>query len=134
MLSEVHSKLRSAGLMARPSADETDRIGALRSTGASVDPLYLQRLSASVPGETAYAVKWCAEAIELLQRNSGCRPASRKASPSDRFWREARVITLHGAPNLGALAENYGHLMATEAIRRHHHRLPLRAGAPSKAR
>jgi len=71
MLSEVHSKLRSAGLMARASADETDRIGALRSTGASVDPLYLQRLSASVPGETAYAVKWCAEAIELLQRNSG---------------------------------------------------------------
>ena len=29
-----------------------------------------------------------------------------------RAWRDARVITLHGAINLEALSENYGRLMA----------------------
>jgi hypothetical protein len=32
--------------------------------------------------------------------------------PIQRAWRDARVITLHGALNLEALQENYGRLMA----------------------
>ncbi|MFF7335053.1 acyl-CoA dehydrogenase family protein [Streptomyces sp. NPDC008150] len=111
MLSEVHSKLRSATLMTRANADETDRIGALVAAGEELDPQYMQNFSARVLVETAYAAKWCAEAIELLQRNSGST-AIMDSEPIQRSWRDARVITLHGALNLEALSENYGRLMA----------------------
>jgi alkylation response protein AidB-like acyl-CoA dehydrogenase len=111
MLSEVHSKLRSAELMTRANAVETDRIGELLLSGESVDPAYLQYFSARVLVETAYATKWCAEAIELLQRNSGST-AIMDFEPIQRAWRDARIITLHGALNLEALAENHGRLMA----------------------
>ncbi|MDQ2848705.1 MAG: acyl-CoA dehydrogenase family protein [Actinomycetota bacterium] len=111
MLAEVHAKLQSATLMARANADETDELGALAAAGALPDPAYLQRFSARVLVETAYAAKWCAEAIELLQRNSGST-AIMDFEPIQRAWRDARVITLHGALNLEALSENYGRLMA----------------------
>jgi alkylation response protein AidB-like acyl-CoA dehydrogenase len=111
MLAEVHSKLRSALLMTRANAEETDRIGALLAAGESVDPDYLQYFSSRVLVETAYATKWCAEAIELLQRNSGST-AIMDFEPIQRAWRDARVVTLHGALNLEALAENHGRLMA----------------------
>ena len=111
MLSEVHSKLRSAELMTRANADESDRIGQLQLAGESIDPAYLQYFSARVLVETAYATKWCAEAIELLQRNSGST-AIMDFEPIQRAWRDARIITLHGALNLEALAENHGRLMA----------------------
>lgn len=111
MLSEVHSKIQSAMLMARANAEETDRLGALSAAGTPADPDYLQTFSARVLVETAYAAKWCAEAIELLQRNSGST-AIMESEPIQRAWRDARVITLHGALNLEALAENYGRLMA----------------------
>jgi alkylation response protein AidB-like acyl-CoA dehydrogenase len=111
MLSEVHSKLRSAELMTRANAAETDRIGELTLAGESIDPAYLQYFSARVLVETAYATKWCAEAIELLQRNSGST-AIMDFEPIQRAWRDARIITLHGALNLEALAENHGRLMA----------------------
>jgi alkylation response protein AidB-like acyl-CoA dehydrogenase len=71
----------------------------------------MQRFSARVLVETAYAAKWCAEAIELLQRNSGST-AIMDFEPIQRSWRDARIITLHGALNLEALSENYGRLMA----------------------
>ena len=35
-----------------------------------------------------------------------------ETEPIQRAWRDARVITLHGALNLEALSENYGRLMA----------------------
>ena len=111
MLSEVHSKIQSATLMARANAEETDRLGALAAAGTPADPEYLQKFSARVLVETAYAAKWCAEAIELLQRNSGST-AIMESEPIQRAWRDARVITLHGALNLEALSENYGRLMA----------------------
>jgi alkylation response protein AidB-like acyl-CoA dehydrogenase len=111
MLSEVHSKLRSAELMTRANAEESDRIGQLTLAGESIDPAYLQYFSARVLVETAYATKWCAEAIELLQRNSGST-AIMDFEPIQRAWRDARIITLHGALNLEALAENHGRLMA----------------------
>ncbi|HEY0813393.1 MAG TPA: acyl-CoA dehydrogenase family protein [Pseudonocardia sp.] len=111
MLSEVHSKLRSATLMARANAEETDRLGRCAAAGAPADPGYLQSFSARVLVETAYAAKWCAEAIELLQRNSGST-AIQDSEPIQRAWRDARVITLHGALNLEALSENHGRLMA----------------------
>jgi len=111
MLSEVHSKLRSAELMTRANAVESDRIGQLLLAGESIDPAYLQYFSARVLVETAYATKWCAEAIELLQRNSGST-AIMDFEPIQRAWRDARIITLHGALNLEALAENHGRLMA----------------------
>lgn len=111
MLAEVHAKIQSATLMARANADETDELGALASAGTPADPEYLQRFSARVLLETAYAAKWCAEAIELLQRNSGST-AIMDFEPIQRAWRDARVITLHGALNLEALSENYGRLMA----------------------
>ncbi len=111
MLSEVHAKLRSARLSARANAEETDRLGMLASAGAQVDPSDLQYFSARVLVETAYAAKWCVEAIELLQRNSGST-AIQLSEPIQRAWRDARVITLHGALNLEALAENHGRLMA----------------------
>ena len=111
MLSEVHSKLRSAELMTRANAAESDRIGELTLAGESIDPAYLQYFSARVLVETAYATKWCAEAIELLQRNSGST-AIMDFEPIQRAWRDARIITLHGALNLEALAENHGRLMA----------------------
>jgi alkylation response protein AidB-like acyl-CoA dehydrogenase len=111
MLAEVHSKIQSATLMARANAQETDELGALAAAGTPADPDYMQRFSARVLVETAYAAKWCAEAIELLQRNSGST-AIMESEPIQRAWRDARVITLHGALNLEALSENYGRLMA----------------------
>ncbi|HEY0937936.1 MAG TPA: acyl-CoA dehydrogenase family protein [Trebonia sp.] len=111
MLAEVHSKIRSATLMARANAEETDELGLRAAAGHPADPEYLQLFSARVLVETAYAAKWCAEAIELLQRNSGST-AIMESEPIQRAWRDARVITLHGALNLEALAENYGRLMA----------------------
>jgi alkylation response protein AidB-like acyl-CoA dehydrogenase len=111
MLAEVHSKLQSATLMTRANAEETDELGQRAATGAPADPEYLQQFSARVLVETAYAAKWCAEAIELLQRNSGST-AIMDFEPIQRAWRDARVITLHGALNLEALSENYGRLMA----------------------
>lgn len=111
MLAEVHSKLRSATLMARANAAETDELGARAAAGEPADPGYIQDFSARVLVETAYAAKWCAEAIELLQRNSGST-AIMDFEPIQRAWRDARVVTLHGALNLEALSENYGRLMA----------------------
>ncbi len=111
MLTEVHSKIRSAALMARANAEETDRLGRLVAAGTPESPEYMQHFSARVLAETAYAAKWCAEAIELLQRNSGST-AIMDFEPIQRSWRDARVITLHGALNLEALSENYGRLMA----------------------
>ncbi len=111
VLTEVHMKLQSATLMTRANAEETDRLGALAATGTPADPEYLQRFSARVLAETAYAARWCAEAIELLQRNSGST-AIMDFEPIQRAWRDARVITLHGALNLEALSENHGRLMA----------------------
>lgn len=111
MLAEVHSKIQSARLMTRANAEETDRLGALAAAGTPADPEYMQMFSSRVLVETAYAAKWCAEAIELLQRNSGST-AIMESEPIQRAWRDARVITLHGALNLEALSENYGRLMA----------------------
>ena len=111
MLAEVHCKIQSAVLMARANAEETDRLGVLAAAGTPADPEYLQKFSARVLVETAYAAKWCAEAIELLQRNSGST-AIMDFEPIQRSWRDARIVTLHGALNLEALSENYGRLMA----------------------
>jgi alkylation response protein AidB-like acyl-CoA dehydrogenase len=111
MLAEVHSKIQSAKLMCRANAEETDRLGALKAAGTPESADYMQKFSARVLAETAYAAKWCAEAIELLQRNSGAT-AIMSFDPIQRSWRDARVITLHGALNLEALSENYGRLMA----------------------
>ena len=111
MLAEVHSKIQSATLMTRANAQETDRLGALAAAGTPADPRTMQHFSARCLVETAYAARWCAEAIELLQRNSGST-AIMLFEPIQRAWRDARVITLHGALNLEALSENYGRLMA----------------------
>jgi alkylation response protein AidB-like acyl-CoA dehydrogenase len=111
MLTEVHAKLRSAKLIAQDNAEETDRLGALIVAGTPPEPEELQYFSARVLVETAYAAKWCAEAVELLQRNSGST-AIQESEPIQRAWRDARVITLHGALNLEALSENHGRLMA----------------------
>ena len=111
MLTEVHTKIQSAILMARANAAETDRLGELAAAGTPADGDYMQKFSARVLAETAYAAKWCAEAIELLQRNSGST-AIMDFEPIQRSWRDARIITLHGALNLEALSENYGRLMA----------------------
>jgi alkylation response protein AidB-like acyl-CoA dehydrogenase len=111
MLAEVHSKIQSATLMTRANADKTDELGALAAAGVPADPADMQLYSARVLVETAYAAKWCAEAIELLQRNSGST-AIMDFEPIQRAWRDARVVTLHGALNLEALSENYGRLMA----------------------
>jgi alkylation response protein AidB-like acyl-CoA dehydrogenase len=111
MLTEVHSKIRSATLMAQANAAETDQLGERAAAGMPASPEHLQRFGARVLAETAYAAKWCAEAIELLQRNSGST-AIMDSEPIQRAWRDARVVTLHGALNLEALSENYGRLMA----------------------
>ncbi|MDL4818613.1 acyl-CoA dehydrogenase family protein [Actinomadura opuntiae] len=111
MLAEVHAKIQSATLMTRANAEETDRLGELAAAGTPADPDYMQMFSARVLVETAFAAKACAEAIELLQRNSGST-AIMESEPIQRAWRDARVITLHGALNLEALSENYGRLMA----------------------
>src|SRR4051812_14835682 len=111
MLAEAHSKIQSAQLMMRANAAETDRLGELAAAGTPADPSYMQLFSARVLMETAYAAKWCAEAIELVQRNSGAT-AIMDFEPIQRSWRDARIITLHGALNLEALSENYGRLMA----------------------
>lgn len=111
MLAEVHAKIQSATMMTRANAEETDRLGELAAAGHPADPEYMQMFSARVLMETAYAAKWCAEAIELLQRNSGST-AIMSFEPIQRAWRDARIVTLHGALNLEALSENYGRLMA----------------------
>lgn len=111
MLAEVHSKIQSALLMTRANAEETDRLGGLAAAGTPADAAYMQQFSGRVLLETAYAARWCAEAVELLQRNSGST-AIMQSEPIQRAWRDARVITLHGALNLEALSENYGRLMA----------------------
>lgn len=111
MLAEVHSKIQSATLMMQANAQETDRLGELAAAGTPAAAEYMQLFSARVLLETAYAAKWCAEAIELLQRNSGST-AIMDFEPIQRSWRDARIITLHGALNLEALSENYGRLMA----------------------
>lgn len=111
LLAEVHSKIQAATLMTRANAEETDRLGALAAAGTPADGEYMQKFSSRVLVETAYAAKWCAEAIELLQRNSGST-AIMLFEPIQRAWRDARIITLHGALNLEALSENYGRLMA----------------------
>lgn len=111
MLAEVHSKIQSALLISQANAEETDRLGQLAAAGTPADPEYMQKFSARVLVETAYVAKWCAEAIELLQRNSGST-AIMSFEPIQRAWRDARIITLHGALNLEALAENHGRLMA----------------------
>ncbi len=111
MLAEVHSKIQSATLMMQANAVETDHLGELISAGTPESPEYMQLFSARVLMETAYAARWCAEAIELLQRNSGAT-AIMDFEPIQRSWRDARIITLHGALNLEALSENYGRLMA----------------------
>jgi len=111
MLAEVHAKIQSATLMARANADETDRLGRLAAGGTPVDAVEMQMFNARMLAETSFAAKWCAEAIELLQRNSGST-AIMKFEPIQRAWRDARVITLHGALNLEALSENLGRLMA----------------------
>lgn len=97
--------------MAREHALETDRLGALAAAGTPAEPEYMQKFSARVLVETAYCAKWCAEAIELLQRNSGST-AIMESEWIQGAWRDARVVTLHGALNLEALSENYGRLMA----------------------
>ncbi|MEO5710523.1 MAG: acyl-CoA dehydrogenase family protein [Nocardioidaceae bacterium] len=111
MLAEVHTKIQAATLMARANAEETDRLGEVAAAGHPADPAYMQQFMARVLLETATAAKWCAEAIELLQRNSGST-AIQESEPIQRAWRDARVVTLHGALNLEALSENYGRLMA----------------------
>ena len=111
MLAEVHSKIQSAVLMTQANAEETDRLGALAAAGTPAEPEYMQLFSARVLMETAYAAKWCAEAVELIQRNSGST-AIMDFEPIQRSWRDARIVTLHGALNLEALSENYGRLMA----------------------
>jgi alkylation response protein AidB-like acyl-CoA dehydrogenase len=111
LLAEVHSKIQSAILMTRANAEETDRLGALAAAGTPADAETTQLFNSRVLVETAYAAKWCAEAIEILQRNSGST-AIMLFEPIQRAWRDARIITLHGALNLEALSENYGRLMA----------------------
>lgn len=111
LLAEVHSKIQAAVLMTRANADETDRLGRLAAAGTPADAQYMQLFSSRVLVETAYAAKWCAEAIEILQRNSGST-AIMLFEPIQRAWRDARIVTLHGALNLEALSENYGRLMA----------------------
>lgn len=111
MLAEVHTKIQSATLMAQANADETDRLGELAAAGTPASPAHMQDFMARVLLETSYAARCCAEAIELLQRNSGST-AIQESEPIQRAWRDARVITLHGALNLEALSENYGRLMA----------------------
>ena len=111
MLAEVHSKIRSATLITRANAEQTDRYAVMIAGGKTIDPRELQEFNGRVLVETAYAAKWCSEAIELMQRNSGST-AIMENEPIQRAWRDARVVTLHGALNLEALSENYGRLMA----------------------
>lgn len=111
MLADVHSKIQSARLMTEANAEETDRLGALVAAGTPAGPEQMRLFSARVLVETAYAARWCAEAVELLQRNSGST-AIMDFEPIQRAWRDARIVTLHGALNLEALSENYGRLMA----------------------
>lgn len=111
MLGEVHVKLRAAKLMTQANAQATDRMGQRDFSLSPIEPEELQEFNARVLLETAEAAKLCAEAIELMQRNSGSS-AIQEAEPIQRAWRDARVVTLHGALNLEAKAENYGRLMA----------------------
>lgn len=111
MLADVHTKIRTATLIARANATETDHLGKQAAAGNPADPATLQAFGSRIILETAYAAKLCAEAVELLQRNSGST-AIQLSEPIQRAWRDARVVTLHGALNLEAASENYGRLMA----------------------
>lgn len=110
VLAQVHLKLRAAKLMTRANAEETDWMGQRAAALGSPDPEELQEFSIRVRLEAAEAARLCAEAIELMQRNSGSS-AIQVAEPIQRAWRDARVVTLHGALNLESLCENYGRLM-----------------------
>lgn len=111
VLAEVHVKLRAARLMAQANAEGTDRLGRRAAASEPPEPEEVQQFNAQVLLETAHAARLCAEAIELMQRNSGSS-AILRSEPIQRAWRDARVVTLHGALNLEALSENYGRLMA----------------------
>lgn len=111
VLADVHLKLRAAKLMTRANAQAADQFGQRALSGAAAEPEELQEFNARVLLEAAQAAKLCAEAIELMQRNSGSS-AIQQSEPIQRAWRDARVITLHGALNFEALAENYGRLIA----------------------
>jgi alkylation response protein AidB-like acyl-CoA dehydrogenase len=111
MLAEVHAKLRAAELVARANAAETDRLGDVTANGRGPNPETLQKFGARVLLETAYATSWCVEAIELLLRASGSSVIGDE-EPIQRAWRDAQVVTLHGALNLNGVAENHGRIMA----------------------
>ena len=111
LLGEVHTKLRAAKLMTRANAEATDVLGHRAASLSPIDPEELQEFNLRVRLEAAEAARLCAEAIELLQRNSGST-AIQESEPIQRAWRDARVVTLHGALNLEVLFENYGRLMA----------------------
>jgi alkylation response protein AidB-like acyl-CoA dehydrogenase len=111
VLAEVHVKLRAAKLMTRANAEATDRMGQRAAAGSPAEPEELQEFHARILLEAAEAAKLCAEAIELMQRNSGSS-AIQESELIQRAWRDARVVTLHGALNREVLAENYGRLMA----------------------
>ena len=111
VLAEVHLKLRAAKLMTRANAAAADRMGERAMTATPPEPEELQEFNARVLLEAAEAARVCADAIELMQRNSGSS-AIQLAEPIQRAWRDARVVTLHGALNFEALAENYGRLVA----------------------
>ena len=83
----------------------------MTKAGQSIPPEELQKFDVKVMLETAYVAKWSAEAIELLQRNSGST-AIMESEFIQRAWRDARVVTLHGALNLEGLQESFGRLMA----------------------
>jgi alkylation response protein AidB-like acyl-CoA dehydrogenase len=111
LLADVHVKIRTARLLAQQNAEATDQLGRRAASGTAAAPEQLQEFNSRVLLETAHAARLCAEAIEVMQRNSGSS-AIQLADPIQRAWRDARVVTLHGALNLEALAENYGRLMA----------------------
>jgi alkylation response protein AidB-like acyl-CoA dehydrogenase len=111
LLGEVHTKIRAAKLMTRANAEATDVLGVRAASLSPIDPEELQEFNLRVRLEAAEAARLCAEAIELLQRNSGST-AIQESEPIQRAWRDARVVTLHGALNLEVLYENYGRLMA----------------------
>jgi alkylation response protein AidB-like acyl-CoA dehydrogenase len=111
LLADVHVKIRAAKLMAQHNAEAADELGRRAASDDPASPERLQEFNSRVLFESAHAARLCAEAIEAMQRNSGSS-AIQLAEPIQRAWRDARVVTLHGALNLEALAENYGRLMA----------------------
>jgi len=111
MLAEVHSQDPIS------NADDSCQRGVYRSFWCArgrrdrAHSGICQAFSARVLVETAYAAKWCAETIEILQRSSGSN-AIIASEPIQRCWRDGRVISLHGALNLETVLENYGRLTA----------------------